>query len=92
MTTDTTTTQGRFAGILENYCDTALLCPASKLQDDAGLDSLDCVEVLMDVEQEFSVEVPVEVEEEWAGDKGKTVADAVAWIDKSLAAKSGGAA
>ncbi len=34
MNADATTTQGRFAGILENYCDTALLCQASKLQDD----------------------------------------------------------
>jgi acyl carrier protein len=52
-------------------------------QDDLGADSLDKIELLMDFEEEFGVEIPDEVAE-----KINTVQDAVALIDE-LTSKKG---
>jgi len=49
--------------------------PEAKFQDDLGADSLDVVELIMKIEEEFNIEVPDE-------DAGKisTVMDAVKYI------------
>lgn len=51
--------------------------------DDLGADSLDLVEVVMALEEEFGEQIPDEEAE-----KIKTVGDAVNFIDSKLTAKS----
>lgn len=50
----------------------------SKLIDDLKADSLDIVELIMDLEQEFSIEIP---DEELP--KVQTVGDIVAYLEKN---------
>ena len=53
--------------------------PESSLVDDLGLDSLDTVEIIMEVEREFNITIP---DEEAAG--LNTVQEIVDWLDKNL--------
>lgn len=53
--------------------------PQADLKEDLGTDSLDCVELLMALEDEFGVEIPDEEAE-----KCKTVQDVVNVLDKHL--------
>jgi acyl carrier protein len=46
--------------------------------EDLGADSLDAVEIVMTVEDEFDVSVPDEDAEKW-----KTVKDIVDWVEKN---------
>ena len=46
--------------------------------DDLGADSLDIVELIMDFEEEFGIEIPDE-----AAEKIKTVQDVVTYIDQN---------
>lgn len=55
--------------------------PESRFVDDLGADSLDTVELVMALEEEFEVEIPDEDAE-----KILTVKDAVDYIDKQKAA------
>lgn len=57
--------------------DSANIAMESKLIDDLKADSLDIVELIMDLEQEFNVEIP---DEELPN--VKTVADIVGYLDK----------
>ena len=50
----------------------------SNIADDLGADSLDIVDMLMTIEDEFEVEIPDE-----EIDNIKTVGDAVAYIEKN---------
>ncbi|KAI9777703.1 MAG: Acyl carrier protein, mitochondrial [Geoglossum umbratile] len=53
--------EGRILGILGNFdkvTDTTKLSPTSHFSNDLGLDSLDTVEVVMAIEEEFSIEIP----------------------------------
>ncbi len=50
--------------------------------DDLGADSLDTVELVMALEEEFNAEIPDEDAE-----KLRTVGDAVTYIDQKLSAK-----
>jgi acyl carrier protein len=52
--------------------------------DDLGADSLDLVEVVMALEEEFGAQIPDEEAE-----KIKTVGDAVAFIDSNLTQEGG---
>lgn len=70
-----------FEKIVEILCEQLDLDPDrismdTSITDDLGADSLDLVEVLMSVEDEFEVEVPDEEAE-----KFKTVADLVRYIE-----------
>ena len=47
--------------------------------DDLGADSLDLVELIMGVEEEFNIEIPDDVAE----NKIKTVGDAVTYIEEN---------
>ncbi|MAF27207.1 MAG: acyl carrier protein [Gemmatimonadota bacterium] len=51
--------------------------------DDLGADSLDTVELVMALEEEFDIEIPDE-----AAEKLKSVGDAVKYLDEHVAAKS----
>ena len=50
----------------------------SRLIDDLKADSLDIVELIMDLEQEFNIEIPDE-----AAEKIKSVQDVVTYIDQN---------
>ncbi|KAI0067742.1 acyl carrier protein [Artomyces pyxidatus] len=54
------------------------LTTASSFSDDLGLDSLDAVEVVMAVEEEFSIEIP-----DAEADEIKTVQQAIDYIAKT---------
>jgi acyl carrier protein len=53
--------------------------PTASFVDDLGADSLDVVELVMGLEEEFDVEIPDEDAEKIA-----TVGDAVAYIDEKM--------
>lgn len=53
------------------------ITPESSFLDDLGADSLDIVELIMELEEEFSIEIPDEDAE-----KIRTVADAVKYIEE----------
>jgi len=56
--------------------------PQASFIDDLGADSLDTVELIMALEEEFSVEIPDEDAE-----KMTTVGDAIKYIEEKAAAK-----
>ena len=55
--------------------------PTASFVDDLGADSLDTVELIMALEEEFNVEIPDEDAE-----KMKTVGDAIKYIEEKAAA------
>lgn len=55
--------------------------PTASFVDDLGADSLDVVELVMGLEEEFDVEIPDEDAEKIA-----TVGDAITYIDEKTAA------
>jgi acyl carrier protein len=56
--------------------------PEAKFIDDLGTDSLDIVELIMALEDEYSIEIPDEDAE-----KMETVGDAIRYIEDRLAGK-----
>ncbi|KAH8593752.1 acyl carrier protein-like protein [Bisporella sp. PMI_857] len=67
--------EGRIVDLLKNFdkvTDPTKLTPTSHFGNDLGLDSLDTVEVVMAIEEEFSIEIP---------DKD---ADAIHSVDKAV--------
>lgn len=56
--------------------DEAKIVPSARFSDDLNADSLDLVEMIMSLEEEFGVEIPDE-----AAEKILTVADAMDYID-----------
>ena len=52
--------------------------PDAKMIEDLGADSLDAVELVMAIEEEFGIEVPDEEAE-----KLSTVGDIIAYVDKA---------
>jgi acyl carrier protein len=68
-------------------CDQLMVDPEevnddSSFVDDLGADSLDTVELIMEFEDEFSIEIPDEDAE-----KISTVGEAIAFLEKLLAEK-----
>merc|ERR1711934_845741 len=57
---DTKDVEERVLTVLKGFekVDTGKLSPASHFKNDLGLDSLDTVEVVMAVEEEFAIEIP----------------------------------
>lgn len=53
--------------------------PEDRFVDDLGLDSLDVVEIIMECERDFNVEIPDE-----DADKIKTVGQVVDYLEKKL--------
>jgi acyl carrier protein len=58
--------------------------PDSSFVEDLGADSLDTVELIMEFEDEFSIEIPDEEAE-----KISTVGEAIAFLESLLASKEG---
>ncbi|MBU6296015.1 MAG: acyl carrier protein [Planctomycetes bacterium] len=61
--------------------DKAELKAATKFQEDLGADSLDLVELIMELEEEFDIQIPQEEAE-----KIKTVGEATEFIKKAKSA------
>ena len=57
--------------------------PTASFIDDLGADSLDTVELVMALEEEFGVEIPDE-----SAEKIRTVGDAVSYLKEHLAAQA----
>jgi len=74
----------RIIQVLKNFdkVDPAKVGPSSTFTDDLGLDSLDAVEVVMAIEDEFAVEIP-----DAEADKILSVEDAVIYISAHPMAK-----
>ncbi len=74
----------RIVTVVKNFdkVDPAKVTPASKFADDLGLDSLDAVEVVMAIEDEFAIEIP-----DAEADKILSVEDAVEYISGHPMAK-----
>ena len=64
-------------------CDADKITLDAKIIDDIGADSLDVVEIVMSVEEEFQVEFPVGEEQNIA-----LVKDAVEWVDRAVASRT----
>ncbi|MEH2184176.1 acyl carrier protein [Nostoc sp.] len=63
--------------------DATKITPQSKFMDDLGADSLDTVELVMALEEEFDIEIPDE-----AAEQILTVQDAVDYIDNKVTASA----
>ena len=67
--------------IVEQFdVDEALVTPEADMQEDLGIDSLDVVDLIVIISEEFDIELPAEVV-----DNIKTVGDIVAYIDSQQA-------
>ncbi|MCC5666024.1 acyl carrier protein [Nostoc sp. CHAB 5784] len=63
--------------------DATKITPQSKFMDDLGADSLDTVELVMALEEEFDIEIPDE-----AAEQILTVQDAVDYINNKVTASA----
>ena len=63
--------------------DIEMVVDSANFQADLGADSLDIVELVMDFEKEFGIEIP----DDDAGDNIVTVADAIKYIEKKVQEK-----
>ncbi|KAM0788797.1 hypothetical protein ACM66B_002885 [Microbotryomycetes sp. NB124-2] len=72
--------QSRIFEVLQSFekVDSTKVSPTASFTNDLGLDSLDAVEVVMAIEEEFSIEIPDE-----EADKITTVGEAIEYISKS---------
>ncbi|KAG0141640.1 hypothetical protein CROQUDRAFT_663602 [Cronartium quercuum f. sp. fusiforme G11] len=72
--------QRRILEVLSTFekCDPAKINPTASFTSDLGLDSLDAVEVVMAIEEEFSIEIPDE-----EADKITTVSEAISYIERT---------
>lgn len=62
----------------------AQVVPTARFQEDLGLDSLDVVELVMALEEEFQVEIP-----DAEADKISSINDAIMYITSNPLAKAG---
>jgi NADH dehydrogenase (ubiquinone) 1 alpha/beta subcomplex 1 len=76
--------QERILAVIKNFdkIDPAKVQPTSKFGDDLGLDSLDAVEVVMAIEDEFAIEIP-----DAEADRIGSVQDAVEYVSAHPMAK-----
>ena len=65
------------AGVL--HVDENSITPDTKFVDDLGADSLDLTSIVMEIEEQFGIEIPDD-----AAEKIKTVRDAVDYIEKQI--------
>jgi acyl carrier protein len=63
--------------------DAAEVTESASFQNDLGADSLDIVELIMDFENKFEIDIP----DDDAGDKITTVGDAIKYIEEKVNAK-----
>ena len=70
--------------IVEKLCvDPSEVKESASFQNDLGADSLDIVELIMDFEKKFGIQIP----DDDAGDKITTVGDAIKYIEDKVNAK-----
>lgn len=74
----------RVLSVVKNFdqVDPTKVSPETKFAEDLGLDSLDVVEVVMAIEDEFAIEIP-----DTEADAIASIADAVDYISKHPTAK-----
>lgn len=74
----------RIVAVVKNFdqVDPSKVTPSTKFAEDLGLDSLDIVEVVMAIEDEFAIEIP-----DQEADKILSIADAVEYISSHPMAK-----
>lgn len=74
----------RIIQVVKNFdkVDPAKVLPSSKFSEDLGLDSLDAVEVVMAIEDEFAIEIP-----DAEADKIASIEDAISYITAHPMAK-----
>jgi NADH dehydrogenase (ubiquinone) 1 alpha/beta subcomplex 1 len=74
----------RILGVVKNFdqVDPSKVSPETKFSEDLGLDSLDVVEVVMAIEDEFAIEIP-----DQEADKITSIADAIEYIASHPMAK-----
>ncbi|GAA5994405.1 acyl carrier protein [Rhodotorula paludigena] len=74
------TIKARIEDVLKSFekVDSTKVAPAASFTNDLGLDSLDAVEVVMAIEEEFAIEIPDE-----DADRITTVGEAIDYISKS---------
>ena len=74
----------RIVTVVKNFdkVDKSKVTPTSKFSEDLGLDSLDAVEVVMAIEDEFAIEIP-----DAEADKIASIGDAVEYISGHPMAK-----
>lgn len=60
--------------------DESEVTPEASFSNDLGADSLDTVELIMELEKEFDLQIPDE-----AAEKISTVGDAIAFIEENIA-------
>jgi len=67
----------RIVSVVKNFdkVDPSNVTPEAKFSDDLGLDSLDAVEVVMAIEDEFAIEIP-----DAEADRIASISDAVEYI------------
>jgi len=56
------------------------MTPGASIADDLGFDSLDCIELVMDLEEYYDIEIPEQVADNW-----KTFGDVEEWLKKQPA-------
>lgn len=81
---DTAEVTDRIVSVVKNFdqVDGSKVTPETKFSEDLGLDSLDIVEVVMAIEDEFAIEIP-----DQEADKIVSIADAVEYISTHPMAK-----
>lgn len=62
-------------------CDLTDVKPESRLIADLGADDLDCIEIMMDIETEFDIDIP---DADWEEIQEKTIADIAKYVDERL--------
>ncbi|GAA5971582.1 hypothetical protein JCM8115_001020 [Rhodotorula mucilaginosa] len=74
------TIKARIEDVLKSFekVDSTKVTPTASFTSDLGLDSLDAVEVVMAIEEEFAIEIPDE-----DADRITTVGEAIDYISKS---------
>ncbi|GAA6022121.1 hypothetical protein JCM10207_000769 [Rhodosporidiobolus poonsookiae] len=74
------TIKARIEDVLKSFekVDSTKVAPGASFTSDLGLDSLDAVEVVMAIEEEFAIEIPDE-----DADRITTVGEAIDYISKS---------
>jgi NADH dehydrogenase (ubiquinone) 1 alpha/beta subcomplex 1 len=74
----------RILSVVKNFdqVDPAKVTPETKFSADLGLDSLDVVEVVMAIEDEFAIEIP-----DQEADKIASISDAIEYISSHPMAK-----
>jgi len=74
----------RILAVVKSFdkCEASKVTPTAKFKEDLGLDSLDIVEVVMAIEEEFALEIP-----DNEADKISTIEEAIQYISAHPAAK-----